>query len=177
MTLVTMTGTIGSGMLMVKTMPIEAEDGMVTEVKEIVAGEEGEDGTLILITNNRGIHNNPTIQTLIIIIHFQWAISINTRCLMNNILLIHNHNSNTRHNDRQCNRVKLQTYANYAKIRAIMIISASSQAILWPIRKKRLTKVVHIIIRIQIKVTGQTGRMIIMTPMANLFSKGGSRCC
>ena len=121
--------------LMVKIMPTEAEDGTVTEVKETVIGEGGEDGTLIPITNNRAIHNNPNTQTLIITVHLQWAININTRCLMNNILLILNHNSNTHHNNHQHNRVKLQIYVNCVKIKAIMIISASLQAILWPVHK------------------------------------------
>ena len=131
----------------------------------------------LVFNNNRDIHNNPTTQIPIITACPQWAININTRCLMNNTLLTLNHNSNTHHNDHQHNCVKLQIYVNCVKIKAIMIISASSQATSWPIHKKPLTKVVHITTKIQIKVTGQMGKMITMTPMVNLFSKGGSRCC
>ena len=159
-----------------KIMPIEAEDGMVTEAKEIVTGEGGEDGTLIPIINNRDIHNNPTTQIPIITAQPQWAINTNIRCLMNNTLLILNHNSNTHHNDHQRKPIKLQIYVNCVKIKAIMIISASSQVILWPVHKKLLTKVTHITIKTQIKVTGQMGKMITMTPVGNLFSNGGSSC-
>ena len=126
MTLITMTETIGTGMLMGKIMPIEAEDGMVTEAKEIVIGEGEEDGTLIPIINNRDIHNNPTTQIPIITTQPQWAINTNIRCLMNNTLLILNHNSNIHHNNHQRNPIKLQIYVNCVKIKAIMIISASS---------------------------------------------------
>ena len=55
-----------------------------------------------------------------------------------------------------------------------MTINANLQVISWPEHKKLLIKDVRTITRTQIKGNGQMGKMTIMTPMASLFSKGGS---
>ena len=169
----TMIGIIGIGMLMAKIIPTEAKDGKVIEARDIVNEGEGENGTLISNTRNQVTHNNPTTLIQITTTCHQWAINTNTRSHMNNTLPTL-HNSNTHHKDHQRNRDKLQTYANCAKIKAIMIINTSLQAILWPTHKKLLIEVAHITTRILIKETGQQGKMIITTPMDNLFSNGGS---
>ena len=173
MTPLTMTGIIGIGMLMANIIPTEAEDGKVIEARDIVTRGEGENGTLIRNTRNHVTHNNTTTLIQIITACHQWAINTNTQSHMNNTLRTPN-NSNMCHKDHQHNHDKLQTYANCAKIKAIMIINASLQAILWPTCKKLLIKVVHITTRILIKVTGQLGKMIITIPMDNLFNNGGS---
>ena len=51
--------TIGTDSSMARTMPIEAEDGKVIEVKETVIGGEGENGIPIRNTSNMDIHNSP----------------------------------------------------------------------------------------------------------------------
>ena len=55
-----------------------------------------------------------------------------------------------------------------------MIINANLQVISWPEHKKLLIKDAHTITKTQIKGNGQMGTMTTMTPMASLFSKGGS---
>ena len=57
-----------------------------------------------------------------------------------------------------------------------MIINANLQMISWPEHKKPLIKDAHTITKTQIKGNGQMGTMTTMTPMASLFSKGGSQC-
>ena len=154
-----------------------ANRGKVTEVKDIVTGGEGGDGILTHNTHNRITHNSPIIPTPITIAHCQWAINTSSPCHMNNTLPILKHNCNTHHQDCQRDHTNSQIYVNCAKIRVIMIINANLQAISSPVHIKPLTKVVHITIKIPITANGQMGKMTKVTPMANLFSKGGSQCC
>ena len=108
-------------------------------------GEGDNAGILTPIINNRDTLNNPNTQTLITIVHLQWAININIRCPMNNIQSILNNSNNTCHKDHQHNHAKWQIYANCVRIKAIMIISANLQVTLWPVHKKPLTKDTHIV--------------------------------
>ena len=66
---ITVTGIIGIEIPTVKVILIGAEDGTITEVKDIVIGEEGEDGTLISIITTRGTSNRLNLKTSIIIAH------------------------------------------------------------------------------------------------------------
>ena len=59
----------------VKVILIGAEDGIIVEVRDIVIGEEGEDGTLISNTMTQGTNNRPSLQTPITIAHHPWDIS------------------------------------------------------------------------------------------------------
>ena len=63
MTLITMTEITGIEIPMVKVILIGAEDGIIIEVRDIVIGEEGEDGTPISNITIQGINNNPNFQT------------------------------------------------------------------------------------------------------------------
>ena len=173
MTEVTVTETIGIEIMMVTTMGTEVGDGIAIEGKVIVI-EDGEDnGIQIPNTLNKNIHN--TIPTRIITGPLLWDANINTNCPMSNTQPTHNSNSNT-HSDHPHNRGKQPIYASCVKIKVTMTINANLQVISWPKHKKRLTKAVRTITRTQIKGIGQMGTMIMMTLMASLFSKGGSRC-
>ena len=66
---ITVTGIIGIEILTVKVILIGAEDGTITEVKDIVIGEEGEDGTLISNITTWGTSNRLNLKTSIIIAH------------------------------------------------------------------------------------------------------------
>ena len=55
--------------LKVKVILTGAEDGIVVEVREIVIGEEGEDGTLISNIKTQRTNNRPNLQTRIITAH------------------------------------------------------------------------------------------------------------
>ena len=158
-----------------KVILIGAEDWTVVEVRDIVTGEEGEDGPLVSNIKTQGTSNKPNLQTRIIIAHPLWVINIDTQSRMNNIHILSN--SNTSLKDHQPHHTKLQISVNYVKIKAIMIINANLQVILWPAHKKLSNKVAHITTKTQIKESGQTVTMITMTPMGNLFSSRGSRCC
>ena len=120
---------------------------------------------------NKITHN--TIQIKIITGPLLWDANINTNCPMSKTGPTHNRNSST-HSDHLHNRDKRPTYVSCVRTKATMTINASLQEILWPKHKKRSTKAVRTITKIQIKGNGQTGTTIMMTPMASLFSKGGS---
>ena len=47
----------------VKVILIGAEDGIIVEVRDIVIGEEGEDGILISSIKTQGTNNRPNLQT------------------------------------------------------------------------------------------------------------------
>ena len=164
------TETIGIEILMAKAILTGAEDGMVTEARDIVTRGEGENGTLVSNTMTWATHNNPNILTQITIAHLSWVININTQSRMNNIHIPSN--SSISHIDHQCNHVRVQSYVNCVRIKAITIINASLQAILWRTHKKLSIKVTHITTKTLIKESGQMGTMTIMTPMGNLFSNG-----
>ena len=174
MTWVTMTETIGTEIMKAKIMGTEVGDGTAIEGRVIVIGDGEEDGIPIPNILNKNIHNNILIR--ITIDPLQWVVNINIKCPMSSTHPTHNCNSIT-HKDHLHNRAKQQTYVSCAKIKAIMTINANLQAISWLEHRKLLIKDVRIITKTQIKGNGQMGTMITMTPMASLFSKGGSRCC
>ena len=72
MTLITLTEITGIEIPKVKVILTEAEDGTIVEVRDIVIGEEGEDGILISNTTIQGTNNRPNLQTQIIIVHHPW---------------------------------------------------------------------------------------------------------
>ena len=165
----------GIEFLKVKVILIGAEDGIIVEVRDIVIGEEGEDGILISNIMTQGTNNRPCLQTRIIIAHHLWDINTDTQSLMSNTHTPSNNNTHLK--CRQPHHGKLQISVNCVKVKAIMIINANLQAILWSAHKKPLTKVAHITTNILIKGSGQMATQMTMTLMGNLFSSGGSRCC
>ena len=174
MTLITVTEITGIEILKVKVILTGAEDGTIVEVRDIVIGEEGEDGILISNTTIQGTTNRPNLQTRIIIILNPWAISTDTQSHMSNT-----HTPNNNNTSRKCyqpHHNKLQIFVNCVRVRAIMIINANLQVILWPTHKKPSTKAAHITTKILITMSGHMATLIIMTLMGNLFSSGGSRC-
>ena len=78
MTQITVTETIRIEILKVKVILIGADDGTITEVRDIVIGAEGEDRTLISNIKIRGTNKIPSLQTPIITAHHLWDISIDT---------------------------------------------------------------------------------------------------
>ena len=158
----------------VKVILIGAEDGTIVEVRDIVIGEEGEDGILISNITTQGTNNPPSLQTRIIIAHHLWDINTDTRSHMSNTHIPSN--NNTRLKCHQPHHGKLQISVNCVKVKAIMIINVNLQAILWPPHKKPLIKVAHITTKILIKGSGQMATQITMILIGNLFSSGGSRC-
>ena len=174
MTLITVTEIIGIEIPKVKVILTGAEDGTIVEVRDIVIGEEGEDGILISNTTIQGTNNRPNLQTRIIIIHHPWDISTDTQSHMSNTHIPSN--NNTSHKCHQPHHNKRQIFVNCVRVRAIMIINANLQAILWPAHKKPSMKAAHIATKILIMGSGHMVTMITMTLMGNLFSSGGSRC-
>ena len=61
MTLITVTEIIGIEIPKVKVILTGAEDGTIVEVRDIVIGEEGEDGILISNTTIQGTNNRPNL--------------------------------------------------------------------------------------------------------------------
>ena len=174
MTPITMTETTGIEIPKVKVILIGAEDGIIVEVMDIVIREEGEDGILISNTMTQGFNNQPSLQTRIIIAHHLWDINTDTQSHMSKIHIPSN--NNTRLKCHQPHHDKLQISVNCVKVKAIMIINANLQVILWPAHKKPLIKVAPITTKILIKESGQMATLITMTLMGNLFRSGGSRC-
>ena len=175
MTLITVTEITGIEILKVKVIQTGAEDGIIVEVRDIVIGEEGDDGILISNTTTRGTNNKPNLQTQIIIVHNPWAISTDTQSHMSNT-----HTPSNNNNSRKCRQLhhnRLQIFVNCVKVRAIMIINANLQAILWPAHKKLSIKAAHTTTKILIMGSGHMVTLITMTLVGNLFSSGGSRCC
>ena len=168
---VTVTETIGIETMTVIIMGTEVGDGMAIESKVKVIEEREDNGTKIPNTLNKSIHY--TILIKIITGPLLWDANINTNCPMSNTHPTHNCNSSI-HSDHLHNRDKWPIYVSCVRIKATMTINANLQVILWPEHKKHLTKTVRTINRTQIKGSGQMGTMIMKTPMANLFSKGGS---
>ena len=176
MTLITVTETTGIEILMVKVILTGAEDGIIiTEVKDIVIMEEGEDGIPISNITIQGINNNPNFQTQIIIAHHLWDINTDTQSHMSNTHTPNN-NNNINPKCRQLHRNKLQIFVSCVIVKAITIINANLQAISWPAHKKPSIKADHTVIRTLIMGTGHMATMTTMTLMGNLFSNGGSRC-
>ena len=175
MTLITVTETTGIEILMVKVIPTGVEDGIIIiGVKDIVIGAEGEDGIPISNIMIQGINNNPNSQTQIIIIHHLWDINTGTQSHMSNTHTPNYNNNNTNLKGHQPHLNKLQIFASCVTIKAITIINANLQVILWPTRKKPSIKADHTVIKTLIMGNGHRATMTTMTLMANLFSKGGS---
>ena len=174
MTQITVTVIIRIEILKVKVTLTGADDGTIVEARDIVIRAEGEDGTLINNIKIRGTNKIPSLQTPIITTHHLWDISIDTQSHTSSIPILSN--NNTRLKCHQPHHCKLQMSVNYVRVKAIMIINANLQEILWPAHKKLLTKVAHIIIKILIKESGQMVTMITMTRMGNLFSSRASQC-
>ena len=158
--------------LKVKVILIGAEDGIIVDFRDIVIGKEGEDGTLISNIMTKGTNNRHSLQTRIITAHHLWDINTNTQSHMSNTHILSNNNTCLKCH--QPHHSKLQISVNCVKVKAIMIINANLQAILWPTHKKPLIKVAHITTKILIKGSGQMVTQITMTLMGNLFSSRGS---
>ena len=169
---ITEIGTIGIDPVKAKTIVIEVGDGTATGDNMMVTEAEVDDGTKMINTPHKNIPK--TIHHQIITGPHQWDVSTNTKCRMKQYPPYPQQQQYAQRPPAQSRQ--LQIYVNYVKTKATMIINASSQAILWPEHKRRLIKAAHIIIKTLLKGNGQLGRMIMMTPMASLFSSGGSRC-
>ena len=123
MTPITVIEITGIEILKVKVILIGAEDGIIVEVKDIVIGEEGDDGILISKTTTQGTNNRPSLQTRIIIAHHLWDISTDTQSHMSNTHITSN--NNTRLKCLQPHHDKLQISVNCVKIKATMIINVN----------------------------------------------------
>ena len=177
MTQITVTETIGIEIPIVKVILTGVEDGIITvEVKEIVIVEEGDAGIPISSIMIQGINRNPNFKIQITIDHPRWDINTDTQPHMVSIHTHHNNNNNTRH---KCQRLlnKPLISVNCAIVKAIMIINANLQAILWHECKKPLIKADRTVTKTLIKGNGHKAKAITITQMGNLFSSGGSRCC
>ena len=176
MTRITVTETIGIEILKVKVMLTGAEDGIIiTEVKVTVIMAEGEDGIPISNITIRGINRNPNSQIQIIIIHHLWDINADTQSHMANTHTPSS-NNNINHKGRQLHLNKLQIFVSCVIVKAITIINANLQAILWPAHKKPSIKADHTATKTLIMGNGHKAIMITMTLMGNLFSSRGSQC-
>ena len=175
MTRITVTETIGIEIPMVKVILTGVEDGIIiTEVKDIVIMEGGEDGIPISNIMIQGINRNPNFPIQIIIIHHRWNINTDTQSHMANIHTPSN-NNNINHKC-QLHLNKLQIFVNCVIVKAIMTINANLQVILWPAHKKPLIKADHTVTKTLVMGTGHKAKMITMTLMGNLFSSRGSQC-
>ena len=173
MTLITVIETTGIEILTVKVILTGVEDGIIiVEVKDTVIAAEGEDGIPISNIMIQGINNNPNFQIQIIIVHHLWDISTDTQSRMSNTHTPNNNNINLK--CRQLHLNKLQIFVSCVIVKAITIINANLQAILWPAHKKPSIKADHTAIRTLIMGTGHMATMITMTLMGNIFSNGGS---
>ena len=133
----------------VKVILIGAEDGIIIDARDIVIGEEGEDVTLISSIKPQGTNNRPNLQTRIITARHLWDINIDTQSHMSNTHILSNNNTHLKCH--QPHHGKLQISVNCVRVKAIMIINANLQVILWPAHKKPLTKVAHITTKILIR--------------------------
>ena len=175
MTRITVTEITGIETLMVKVILTGVENGIIiTEVKDTVIVEEGEDGIPTSNIMIQGINRNPSFLIQIIIVPHRWDINTGTQSRMSNTHIPCNHN-NINHQG-QLHLNKQQIFVSCAIVKATMTINVNLQAILWPAHKKPSIKADHTATRTQIMATGHKGKMITMTLMDNLFSSGGSRC-
>ena len=173
---ITMTEITGTEIPTVKVILIGVEDGIIiTGAKDIVIVAEGEDGIPISNIMTQGINQNPNFQIKIIIVLHPWDVNTDIPSHMNNTHTPNN-NNNISHICHQLHLNKQQIFVNCATVKAITIINANLQAILWPAHKKRLTKADHTVTKMLIMGNGHREITITMTLMANLFSNGGSRC-
>ena len=175
MTRITMTETIGIGILIVKVILIGVEDGIITiEVKDIVIMEEGDDGIPISSIKTQDINRGPNFKIQITIHHPRWDINIDTKSHMASIHTDPSNNNNC--HKCQCLLSKPLIFVNCAIVKAIMIINANLQTTLWHVHKKPLIKADHTVTKTLIMGNGHKAKLITMTQMGNLFSSGGSRC-
>ena len=173
MTQITATETTGIEILMVKVTLTGVENGIIiTEVKDTVVMEEGEDGIPVNNIMIQGTSRNPNFQIQIIIVHHPWDINTDTKSHMANIH-IPNNNNNINHKG-QPHLNKLQIFVSCVIVKGIMTINANLQVILWPAHQKPSIKADHTATKTLIKGNGHKGKMI--TIMGYLFSSGGSRC-
>ena len=176
MTRITMTETIGIEIPMVKVTLTGVENGIIlTEVKDTVIVEEGEDGIPVSNITIQDISRNPNFQIQIIIVHHRWDTNTDTQSHMANIHTPSN-NNNINHKC-QLHLNKLQIFVSCVIVKAITTINANLQVILWPAHKKPLIKADHTATKTLIMGNGHKAKMTTMTLMGNLFSSGGSRCC
>ena len=96
--------------------------------------EEGDDGIPINSIMIQGINKNTNFKIQITTDHPQWDINTGTQPHMVSIHICLN-NNNTRH---KCQRLlnKPLIFVNCATVKAILIINANLQAILWHAHKK-----------------------------------------
>ena len=175
MTQITMTEITGIEILIVKVIQIGVEDGIIiTEVRDIVIVEEGEDGIPVHNIMILGIHNNPNLRTQITIAHHLWDINTDIQSHMTNIHTPNN--NNTHRKDPQHHLSKLQIFVSCVIVRVTMTINVNLQVILWPTHKKPFIKADHTAIKTLITGIGHMVMMITMILVDNLFSNGGSRC-
>ena len=175
MTRITVTEITGIETLMVTVILTGVENGtIITEVKDTVIVEEGEDGIPTSNITIQGINRNPSFLIQIITVPHRWDINTGTQSRMINTHIPRNHN-NTNHKG-QFHLNKLQIFVSCAIVKATMTINVNLQAILWPAHKKPSIKADHTATRTLIMATGHKAKMITMTLTGNLFSSGGSRC-
>ena len=175
MTRITVTETTGIEIPMVKVTLTGVENGIIiTEVKDTVIVEEGEDGIPISNIMIQDIKRNPNFLIQIIIVHHRWDINTDIQSHMANTHIPSNHN-NINHKG-QLHRNKLQIFVSCAIVKAIMTINVNLQVILWPAHKKPTIKADHTATRTLIMGTGHKAKTITMTLMGNLFSSRGSQC-
>ena len=135
MTRITVTETTGIEIPMVKVTLTGVENGIIiTEVKDTVIVEEGEDGIPVNNITIQGISRNPNFQIQIIIVHHPWDINTDTQSHMANIHTPSN-NNNINHKC-QPHLNKLQIFVSCVIVKAIMTINVNLQVILWPAHKK-----------------------------------------
>ena len=173
MTGITVTETIGIEIPIVKVILTRVEYGiLIVEVKDIVIMEEGEDGIPISSIMIQGINRNLNFQIQIIIAHPRRGINTDTQSHMASI---HIHcNNNHIHHKCQHHLNKPQIFVSCVIVKAIMIINANFQVILWPAHQKPLIKADHTVTKTLIMGNGHKAKMITMTLTGNLFSSGGS---
>ena len=172
---ITATEITGIETLMVKVILTGVENGIIiTQVKDTVIVEEGEDGIPTSNITIQGINRNLSFLIQIITVPHRWDNNTGTQSRMTNTHIPRNHN-NINHKG-QLHLNKLQIFVSCAIVKATMTINVNLQAILWPAHKKPSIKADHTATRTLIMVTGHKAKLITMTLMGNLFSSGGSRC-
>ena len=93
MTQITVTETTGTEIPMVKVILTGVENGIITEVKDTVIMEEGEDGIPTSNITIQGINRNPSFLIKIIIVHHRWDINTGIQSHMANTHIPSNHNN------------------------------------------------------------------------------------
>ena len=129
MTQITVTEITGIETLMVMVILTGVENGIIiTEVKDTVIVEEGEDGIPTSNITIQGINRNPSFLIQIITVPHPWDINTGTQSRMSNTHIPCNPN-NINHQG-QLHLNKLQIFVSCAIVKATMTINVNSQAIL-----------------------------------------------